>query len=445
VATTAGDGHRRNLVSLEEPAKLVRAMGRWTLAALVLNSIIGSSVFGLPSVVAGLVGRASPLAYLLAAAGIGVITACFAEVASRFREAGGAYLYARVAFGRFIGIQVGWLGWLTRISAMAANANLFIIYLAEFWPRASQPVPRFVILTLLVGGLAAVNYCGVRAGAQMSNVFTLAKLLPLAIFIAVGLFFLRGGSHAVAHPAGAGAWLDAVLLLAFAYGGFESAMIPMAEAKNPGRDAPFALFVGLVATTVVYTLVQVVVIGVLSDPAATDRPLAVAARQFLGPAGAALMTAGALVSVYGLMSSSVLNAPRLTYALAERGDFPPLFGAVHRRFRTPHVSIVAYALLTWLLTVGGTFRWNATLSAVARLFMYGSVCAALLALRRKQPGTEAFRLPAGPLFAALGIAFCLVLVSRMGRVDAIIVGVTAALGLANWLWARRQAEPPAMS
>ncbi|MBI3670092.1 MAG: amino acid permease [Acidobacteria bacterium] len=422
----------------EKQTTLVRAIGRWSLVALVLNSIIGSSVFGLPSVVAGLLGRASPLAYLFAAAGIGVITVCFAEVASRFREAGGAYLYARAAFGRFIGIQVGWLGWLTRISAMAANANLFVIYLAEFWPRASQPLPRFVILTLLVGGLAAVNYCGVRAGVQMSNVFTLAKLLPLAIFIAVGLFFLRGGSHAVAQPAGAGAWLDAVLLLAFAYGGFESAMIPMAEAKNPSRDAPFALLVGLVATTVVYTLVQVVVIGALAEPAASDRPLAVAARQFLGPVGAALMSAGALVSVYVLMSSSVLNAPRLTYALAERGDFPLAFAAVHQRFRTPHVSMVAYALLTWLLTVAGTFRWNATLSAVARLFMYGSVCAALLALRRKQPGAEAFRLPAGPLFAALGIAFCLVLVSRMGRTDAIIVAATAALALANWLWARRR-------
>src|SRR5574337_1260133 len=201
--------------------------------------------------------------------------------------------------------------------------------------------------------------------------------------------------------------------------------MPMAEAKDPRRDAPFALFVGLAATTLVYTLAQVVVIGVLPAAAQTDRPLAAAARQFLGPAGAALISVGALISVYGLLSSSMLNKPRLTYALAEGGDFPRRFAAVHPRFRTPHISIVAYAALSWVLTVAGTFRWNATLSAVARLFVYGCVCAALVALRRRSPDAPAFRLPAGRVFAGLGMAFCLVLVSRMGRAELIVIAATA--------------------
>ncbi len=425
-------------MSLEQQPALVRAIGRWSLTALVLNSIIGSGIFGLPSVVAGLLGRASVYAYLVAAAGIGVIMACFAEVASQFREAGGPYLYARVAFGRFVGIQMGWLAWLVRLTSSAANANLFVIYLAEFWPQAKEPVARAVVLTLLIGVLAAVNYRGVSAGAQLSNAFAVAKLLPLVVFIGVGVFFLRGTHPIEWTPARPSAWLEAVLVLIFAYGGFESALMPMGEARDPRRDAPFALFTALVICAIVYTLVHVVVMGVLPAPATTDRPLALAARQFLGAAGAALLTMGALVSVYGYLSGQMLNAPRLTYAFAEQEDFPAFFAAVHARFRTPHLSILIFALLVWALAVAGTFRWNVTLSAVARLFTYGLVCAALPVLRRKQAGAAAFRLPAGLILGLLGVAFSLVLVSQMGRNELWILLATAAVALLNWAWVRRR-------
>src|SRR5437879_3079180 len=145
---------------------LVRAIGRWSLAALIVNCIIGSGVFGLPSVLAGLVGRSSVVAVVLAAAAMSVIMACFAEVASRFAQTGGPYLYARAAFGRFMGIQVGWLVWFVRLTSCAANANLFIIYLGQFWPRATQTVSKLVILTLLIGILAVINLLGVRTGTQ---------------------------------------------------------------------------------------------------------------------------------------------------------------------------------------------------------------------------------------------------------------------------------------
>jgi APA family basic amino acid/polyamine antiporter len=425
------------LTSDEKPSGLLRAIGRWSLTALVLNSIIGSGIFGLPSVVAGLVGRASPFAYLVAAAGVGVIMACFAEVGSRFREAGGPYLYAREAFGRFAGIQIAWLAWLVRLTAAAANANLFVLYLAEFWGPATQRIPRLAILTLLVGMLAAVNYRGVSAGAHLSNVFAVAKLLPLTLFAAVGIFFLRAGPALPASSVTRAAWLDAVLVLVYAFGGFEAALIPMGEAKDPRRDIPFALFAALIVTTLLFTLVQVVVMGVLAAPEKSDRPLAAAAAAFLGSPGAVLMTLGALISVYGYLSGMTLNTPRLTFALAERADFPPFFAAVHPRFRTPHVSIVIFGLLVWVLAVAGTFRWNLTLSAVARLFTYASTCAAVLALRKQRPSEAAFRLPAGPLFALLGIGFSLVVVTRMGRVELLIVAATAAIALVNWLWTRR--------
>jgi len=406
---------------------------------LVLNSIICSGIFGLPSLVAALLGTSAPLAYLVAAAGMGVVVACFAEVASRFRGAGGPYLYARVAFGRFAGIEIAWLTWLARLTAAAGNANLFAIYLAEFWPRANSSGPRLVILALLVGLLAVVNYRGVRAGAHLIDFFAVAKLLPLVAFIGTGLFFVRSSNFLTHAPAAASSWLEALLLLVFAFGGFEGAVIPMSEAKDPRRDAPFALFTALATTTVVYTLTQVVVSGVLVAPQDSDRPLAAAARQFLGPWGATLIAFGALVSVYGLLSSMALYTPRLTFALAEQGDFPPIFSAVHPRYRTPHVSIIFYSLFVWALAATRSFRWNVTLSAVARLLTYASTSAALLVLRKQQPAEAAWRLPAGGLFALAGIAFSVALLSRMARSELAIVVVTILVAFVNWLWARSRA------
>ncbi len=425
-------------MSGESKSGLLRAMGRWSLVALVINSIIGSGIFGLPSVVAAKLGPASPLAYIPAALGMGVVMACFAEVASRFHQAGGPYLYAREAFGRLAGIEVAWVTWLARLTAAAGNANLFVIYLAEFWPAAKDRWPRIVVLTVLLGVLAAVNYRGVRAGARQSNVFAVAKLVPLALFIAAGLFFVHKTNFSFHSPAPPGNWLGAVLVLVFAFGGFEGAMIPMSEAKDPKRDAPFALFVALTVVTAIYALVQVVVTGILPDAAATDRPLATAARAFVGPAGAGFITLGALVSVYGLLSGMSLYTPRLTFALAEQGDFPVPFAAIHPRFRTPYVSIVVFAGLVWALAVGASFQWNVTLSAVARLFTYGATCAALVAFRKKPREEAGLRLPAGGLFALLGILFCLALITQMGRAEFWIVLATGVVGLANWAWARRR-------
>jgi amino acid transporter len=434
-------------VTSPPPTQLVRAIGRWSLAALVLNSIIGSSIFGLPSVIAKLLGRASPLAYLLTALGMVALMGCFAEVASQFSAAGGPYLYARTAFGRPVGILMGWLFWLARVTAPAAATNLFVDYLGELWPGAQQPAGRLAVLTLIIGVLAVVNYRGVSAGAWVSNVSTVAKIGTLVAFIAVGGFWLATHSPSPPPPAGAlppswRDWVQAVLLLVFAFGGFESALTPMGEAKDPQRDAPFALFSVLVVVTVLYTLVQVVVVYSLPNAAQTERPLAAAARLFLGEPGALLVTAGALVSLYGYLSAMMLAGPRIPFAMAENRDLPAVFAAIHPRFRTPNVSIVLWAALMWGLAVYGSFRWNVALSTAARLFYYGLTCAALVALRRQQPGAARFRLPAGTLMAALGIAFCLVLVKGIGKPELIILAATIVIALLNLLWVRRRAGAP---
>jgi len=428
-------------VNTQSSPLLVRAIGRWSLAALTVNSIIGSGVFGLPALVAGLVGAASPLAVLLAGAAMGVIISCFAEVASQFTEAGGPYLYARVAFGRLIGIQVGWMLWLVRLTAPAANADLFVTYLGEFWPHSTQPIPKLVILTLLIGLLALVNYLGVRQGTQISNIFTVAKLVPLGVICFAGVFYLISAHRvipATTSPANSASWFKAVLLLIFAYGGFEGALIPVGEAKDPRRDVTFALFAALLTCIVIYSVIQWVVVGVLPDSAShSDRPLADVARAIMGHGGAVLIAIGALVSVYGYLSANMLAVPRITFALADRGDFPALFAALHRCYRTPYFSIVVFAVLTWLFALFGSFAWNVTLSAVARLFYYALVCAALPVLRRKQPGAAAFRLPGGPAFAAVGVLICLVLLTRVDLSKSLVLVATVVAALLNWLVVRR--------
>ena len=265
---------------------LVRAIGRWSLVALVINSIIGSGIFGLPSQLAAALGRRSPWAVLLAGVLVGIVMASFAEVASHFTQAGGPYLYARVAFGRLMGIEMGWMLWLAQLSAPAANANLFVIYLREFWPRVDDFWPRFFILSLLVGVLAVVNYRGVRAGAGVSNLFTVAKLLPLGIVIVAGLLYIFGGHRLTPmSQAPQSGWLKAILVMIFAYGGFESALTPMSEARDPRRDVPFSLFAALACCTFLYTAIQWITVNVLPNASASERPLAEISRLALGRPG----------------------------------------------------------------------------------------------------------------------------------------------------------------
>jgi basic amino acid/polyamine antiporter, APA family len=422
---------------------LVRAIGRWSLIALTVNSVIGSGVFGLPATVAGLLGKNSVLAVLIAGAAMSVIMACFAEVASQFAEAGGPYLYARAAFGRLMGILVGWMLYLSQTAAPAANANLFVLYLAEFWPAAKQPWLRVLVLTLLIWVLAFINILGARQGTAVSNAFTVAKILPLLMVV------LAGAAFTIVRPAplgasgsASGAWLKAMVLLFFYYGGFESALAPMSEAKNPRRDSVFALFGALLVCATIYALVQWVVVGVLGSEAISDRPLAEVARITMGNRGAALVAVGALVSVYGYLSAKLLGMPRVTFALAEGGDLPHWFATVSPRFHTPWFSILVYATVVWGLAFIGTFTWNVTLSVVARLFYYGVICAAVIALRYKQPNAARLRLPAGSFLAVVGILITLALTihtvtTQADRTKWLIVAAALGGAALNWAWSRR--------
>lgn len=411
----------------------------------MVNTMIGASIFGLPSLLAARLGRRSPVAYFAAAAGVAAIAACLAEVGSQFREAGGPYLYARAAFGRFAAIQIGWLTWLSRIAASSAVANLFVSYLTQFFPRASEPPLRAAVLAVLIAILAVVNYRGVSGGNRLSNIFTGTKLILLTAFVAGGFaaLLLHPAIRVspAAHAATAGDWFEAIILMVYAYGGFEAALFATGEVQNPRKDTPVALLIALLTVTVLYVSVQYVVIHTLPEAAATAKPAADSASRFLGPLGASLVAAGTLVSVYGYLSANMLHAPRLTFAMGERGDFPRIFGAIHPHFRTPYFSIAAFAVVLLAFSIGGDFRWNAMLSAVSRLIIYGSVVAALPVLRKKQPNAEAFRLPGGAMFTALGLVFTGVLVTQIHARELIVLAVTFVVALVNWIAVRERPSP----
>jgi basic amino acid/polyamine antiporter, APA family len=420
---------------------LKRTIGRWSLTALIVNTVIGSGVFGIPSVVNGVVGRASPIAMIIAGLGMGLMMACFAEVASQFSEAGGAYLYVRTALGSFAGMQVAWFSWLAPIGACAASANLFMDYLAGFFPPLAGGPSRIAILCLLLGALTLANYVGVRSGTNLSNVFTIAKLAPLILLIGLGLW--RFGLDPVLLPPseviqpGAHGWMDALLLLAFAYAGFETALIPTGEMKDPRTEIPVALAVGLFVCIATYTLVQfIVVVTIGTGPFA--RPLAAAASILIGRSGAALVTVAAMISTYGSVSAMVLATPRLTFSMSQAGEFPSVFAKIHSRFLTPHISVLAFGGLTLLMAATGTFAWLLTLASGAIIITYAAVCVSLIVLRRRRPDADALRIPGGVLVACVCLVIALVLLSRLSQKEALLLGATSVVAFASWLAVRER-------
>lgn len=420
----------------EDRPGLVRAIGRWDLTAAIVNGVIGSAVFGVPATLVGLTGAWSPLAALFAGLGFLVILLCFAEVASRFRDPGGPYLYAREAFGPLVGFEVGWLTFWTRALSAAANLNVFVLYFAQLVPGAGTGSGRVAVMTAVVGIVTVINVIGVRQATWTIDFFTIAKLSPLLLLIVLGIPRISSevfATQAVARPE----WAQAILLLVYAYGGFEAALIPAGEARDPKRDTAFALFAALGIVAFVYMLVQVVVAGVIPHAAEAKAPIATAFGVLLGPSGVAFASLAAMLSVYGWTIGSVLQSPRLFFSMAERGELPRLFARVHPRFRTPDVAIVVYALLALACGLWGTFAGNAILAAIVRLAYYGLTCAALLVFRRRSE-SPGFRLPWAEAIAPLGVLLCFGLLLSRPLAEAWGLPALAILGLPFYWRPRRR-------
>jgi amino acid transporter len=422
---------------------LIRSIRKWDLVAVTVNAVIGAGIFGLPSKVYSLAGNYSLPAFLLCGVFAAMIVLCFAEVGSRFTETGGPYLYTREAFGPTAGFIIGWLMWIARITAFEANTSIMLSYVGLFWPAVTAGPGRAAVVCTVTLALTLVNLLGVRDVAVATNVLTAGKLAPLALLIVAGCFHLQTRNFAFGPTPALSAFSSAMLLLVYAYTGFEIAVIPAGEIRDPRRDLPFAILTAIGVVAVFYILIQIVCIGTLPGLSTSDRPLADAAQRFLGQPGAAIISAGAVLSIVGNLNVVMLSASRLPFAMAGRGELPGILAAVNKRFRTPHAAILLTSTLMAALTLSGTFLYAVTISTIARLLIYAATCAALPVLRRRAGAPSfTFRAPAGmPVsFAVLLLITWLLWNStwREGRDTAIAV----VTGLVVYALCRRLASAP---
>ena len=412
----------------------MRGIRRWDLVAITINGIIGAGIFGLPSRVFTLIGPYSLFAFIACALVVTLIILCFAEVSSRFDKTGGPYLYAREAFGGAVGFEVGWLIWLARLTAFAANCNLLTSYIGYFLPSAAAGPWRVVIIILVVGVLAGINVLGVRQAAIVSNLFTVGKLVPMIIFVAIGLFFLNPGAYTLGAAPPVGAFSQSVLLLIYAFTGFEMAAIPAGEVQNPQKHLPRALLISISVVALLYVLIQVVCVGTLPELAQSSKPLADAGSRFMGAAGGALISAGAIISITGNLNIVLLSGSRIPFAMAEQKELPAIIGKVHRRFATPYVSIICTAVIMLIFTLKQSFVQALTISAIARLLTYAATCAALIVLRRdRNAPPPLFKLRGGVLIAILTLLLTAWLLTNSTFKEAVVAGTVALIGLVIYL------------
>lgn len=416
---------------------LVRGIGRWALVGVFINGTIGAGIFGLPSKIHALAGPWALLAFVACAVVVGSLALCFAEVSSRFTQTGGPYLYTRRAFGPVAGFLFGWLMWLTRITATAAIANVMVSYLAHFVPVAAEGAGRAVATGVAIVVLTAINLFGVRQAAGMATAFTIGKVAALVLFVGVGLFFLEPGRFALPAAPSAATFSAVALQLMFAFGGFEGAVVLGGESRDPRRDFPFALFVALAVVTTLYVLIQAVCIGTLPTLATSSRPLADASALFMGAAGAAVISFGALISTTGTMFATLLLGPRVLYAMAEQGQVPRVFARTHARTRVPHVAVLVSGAIALAFALSGTFTYLVNLSAITRLLIYIGTAGALLALRRGGADLPAlYRAPAGTIVAALALGACVWITATSPARDLRDVGIALAAGLVLYVATR---------
>lgn len=422
----------------QEPLR--RELSAWGLWLLMVNGMIGAGIFGVPAEAERLAGAFSPWVFVLGALAIAPIMFCFAALASRFAGTGGPALYVGHAFGPFAGFQAGWAFYVARLTAFAANLNLLATSVAYLLPGASGPVLRATLLVLVVGAMVWVNVVGARTAIRSLGALTVLKLLPLLAMALAGAWFLDAGVlGAAARPPPAGELGAAILLVIYAYVGFESGLVPAGEAKHPRRDMPRALLWALATAALLYALIQAGAQAVLPELAQSARPLVDAGERWLGTTGAVLVLLGLLASVGGNLVGSMFTTPRITYRLGLDGQLPAWFAAVHPRHRSPANSVAVYGALALLLAVTGSFVWLAVLSVFARLLIYVACIAALPAAGRGAPADPAaFRLRGGWTVPGLALLACAGLASQVSLASVLATLALLAVGSGLYALARRR-------
>ena len=417
--------------------QLVRGIGIPALSANIVSSTIGAGIFVIPATVAQGLGSAAPLAFVCCAIAMILFVTCFAIAGSRVSLTGGLYAYVEVAFGKYIGFLAGVLYFLTALGAVAGVVNVLANSVALVVPFLGGPVMRIVVMFAVYGVLVFINIRGVREGAGAVTAITIAKLLPLLLFIVVGIFFIHPQNLTFTSWPGSKPLGDAVILLIFAFVGIEVALIPSGEVKNPARTVPRSAYLALVITTIIYILIQRVAQGTLGTDLANhkDAPLAEAAVTFLGNIGRTVLLTGATISAFGFVTSDILSSPRMIFAFGRDGALPSWFAHVHPRYRSPDVAIITYTVLAFALSITGTFEKLAVLSNVAVLLMYLLCCAACWFLVQRDVRTDGrpFNFPGMKVVPALAIVTIIWILAHATAREFIITAIVLAVATAFYL------------
>jgi APA family basic amino acid/polyamine antiporter len=414
-------------------AQLVRAIGVRQLTISIINVTVASSIFVLPAAVAAGLGTAAPVAYLACAALMALIALCFAAAGSRVALTGGLYAYITTAFGGFAGFIAGFLYSTTACLSVATVAAAFAGSVGMFWSPLGAGLPRAALLCVLFAALAMVNVRGIKPGIRVIEVITAAKLLPLLLLIAVGMWSLNPEFLAMSLPSVAQVGQTSIVLI-FAFVGVEVALTPSGEVRDPARTVPRAILIALTSATVIYLAVQTVAQGVLGPalPAQTDAPLAATAARLAGNGGMLFLLAGGTVSIFGYIAGDMLGTPRALFALARDGVLPARLAHVHPRYHTPAIAIVVYAVFAAVLAISSTFEGLIIMANVSALLLYLLCVAASYELQRRDVRTAGapFNLPGGmliQLLAGIGIVWLISqATAREFKVEAIVLGVACA-------------------
>jgi len=390
---------------------LKRGIGKWDLVFLIINSVIGAGIFGLPAKAFALSGPYSLLAFGVCAVVMLVLILVFMEVSSRFKKTGGPYLYVKEAFGNIPAFAIGWILMLTRLFSYATLINLLVIYLGFFSPIFQENWMRITLIVVITLFLTVINLLGIKDSTRTTNILTIAKLVPLTLFIGVGLFFLNPTAFDFSTPPPMPDFANTALFLIFAFGGFEAGLVISGEVKNPRRNLPFALITAASIIAVFYVLIQIVAIGTLPGLGTSDKPLADAATMVTGYGGGLFITIGAIVSILGTLNVQILSGSRLPFALSQSKQFPAIFSSIHPKFRTPAISVIFFAFLTVIVAIVWDFMGSLAISVIARLLIYLLVCGALIRLRKKKPDQDYYKLRFGIPLAIAGMAATLWLLS----------------------------------
>ncbi|MDH5619410.1 MAG: APC family permease [Gammaproteobacteria bacterium] len=415
--------------------RLRRDIGFFGAAFIVLNAVVGAGIFALPGKVAVSAGLFSPWLFLVVGVLFLSVVLTFAELASYYDRTGGPALYAEDAFGPLAGFSTGWLIFLARMTAFAANANVMAAYLGSVSDVFATEPARIVIITVVTVGLTWANVLGVKDGVRTMGIFTFLKVVPLLLLVLLGLQHVSGAtllpaSFDIADPG------STTLLLIYAYVGFETVGITAGETRKPRRNIPVALVRTILGTGVLYFLIVLVFVSVISPGDYADATLVNVGRQLAGPAGALVIALAAVFSIGGNLAGSILGAPRLLFSLGESRLLPQWFAHVNEKYATPDHAIVAMGGMALVLGLSSNFVDLAIGSSVVRLLGYVICIASLPIIRSKataQQSERVWRLRGGYAIPAVALLLCLWLILQSQGEDWIKVSVLLGIGLALYL------------